>query len=91
MAAFTLSSDQRHLLGLLDMMALFDALLGKEGADRLMSRQGGGCGFRAPAGAPAWMTSYDTHNGAIISPVAWHGPPQVTVTSGAAPIRDIAH
>lgn len=97
MATFTLSSDQRHPLGLIDTMSLFDALLSKEGADRLMSRQGGGCGFSAPEGAPAWMTSYDTVDRAIISPLAWKGPVQVTVsaaqmvrfgTSLPGPVRD---
>lgn len=81
MAPVTLSSDQRHLLRLLDPMMLFDALLGKEGADRMMSRQGGGCGFSAPEGAPAWMTSYDTQSCAIISPMPGRNPLRVNVSA----------
>lgn len=76
-----LGSDQRHLLRLLDPMMLFDALLGREGADRLMARQGGGCGFSAPEGAPARTTSYEIRNRAIISPMPGRGPARVSVSA----------
>ena len=81
MAAATLSGDQRHLLSLLNPESLLDALLSTQGADRVMSRSGGGCGFAAPEGAPAWMTNYDTVHRQIVSPTAWHGPPQVAVSA----------
>jgi hypothetical protein len=100
MATRTLSSDQRHLLRLIDTMSLFDALLSKDGADRLMSRQCGGTGFSAPEGAPLWMTSYDTDHRVLISPAPWKGPPQAKVSAaqivgfGAdlpGPVRDQMH
>lgn len=73
-----LSSDQRWLLYLMGGWMIRDCLIDSTGTDRLMQSMWGGCGHRHPEGGPAWMTSFQTRNGKVVTP--GHGEPRVVIT-----------
>ncbi|MHA7658438.1 hypothetical protein ACX9NJ_23645 [Mycobacterium sp. ML2] len=75
----TLSADQRWLLWAIGGWEMRDCLLGPEGTDHFMTSLSSRYGSRAPEGAPAWLTGWDTRNRKITAPA--RGEVRVVVTA----------
>lgn len=75
----TLSTDQRWLLWAIGGWEMRDCLLSPEGTDHFMTSLSSRYGSRAPEGAPAWLTGWNTGNRTITAPAA--GEVRVVVTA----------
>ncbi|GAT13185.1 putative uncharacterized protein [Mycolicibacterium thermoresistibile] len=76
-----LTLDQRWLLMTMGGWQIVDALIGPGGVSHLMQSRWGGFRQKPIPGAPAWMTSWFTGNGRIVSPYGRGVEPRVAVTA----------